>query len=428
VVESGPLTGRMRILILTHFFTPEPIPKTFELATTLRDRGHSVAVVTGFPNYPSGRLYPGYRLGLMRREEIAGVPVLRCFEVPYHGRRVLGRLLNYASTMVSTSLGSLFAPRADVIYAWHPPLTMGLAAWLIARLRRIPFVYDVQDIWPESALLSGLLREGWLVNVMFALERFIYKRAAHILVVTEGARRNLVRKGVAPEKITVMPHWVDPALFEEPSRETVELVRREHGWDRDFVILFAGNLGLVQGLETVVRAAQQLPADSSIRFVLVGDGADRARLQRMAADADVPVRRLQFIDRQPVEQIHTFLGAADALLVHLKASELSQYVIPTKTLAYLATGRPILMAMDGAAADLVRDAGAGLTIAPDECAALAAAAVTLSQLSPVARVAMGQRGRAYLDAHLTRERVIPQYEDVLGRVARVHRRHHPERG
>jgi len=412
----------MRVLVLSHFFTPEPIPKTFELATTLRERGHSVAVVTGFPNYPSGRLYPGYRLALVRREEIAGVPVVRCFEFPYHGRRVLGRLLNYASTMLSTPVGSLFAPRADVIYVWHPPLTMGLAAWLIARLRRIPFVYDVQDIWPESALLSGLLREGWLVNVMFALERFIYKRAAHILVVTEGARRNLIGKGVAPEKITVMPHWIDPTLFAEPLPETVELVRQSHEWGRDFVILFAGNLGLVQGLDTVVRAAQLLPADSSIRFVLVGDGADRQRLQGIAAEAGLPARRLQFIDRQPVERINTFLAAADVLLVHLKRSELSHYVIPTKTLAYMATGRPILMAMEGAAAELVRAAGAGIVIAPGEPDQLAAEALALSRLSSAARDAMGRRGRAYLHAHLSKQRVIPQYEEILERVAIGRRR------
>ena len=410
----------MRVLVLSHFFTPEPIPKTFELATALRERGHGVGVVTGFPNYPSGHLYPGYKLALVRREEIAGVPVVRCFEFPYHGRRVLGRLLNYASTMLSTPVGSLFAPRADVIYAWHPPLTIGLAAWLIARLRRIPFVYDVQDIWPESALLSGLLREGWLVSVMFMLERFIYKRAAHILVVTDGARRNLIGKGVAPEKITVMPHWIDTTLFAEPSAETVELVRRQHDWERDFVILFAGNLGLVQGLDTVVRAAQLVPADSSIRFVLVGDGADRERLQEMAAQAGLPARRLQFIDRQPVERINSFLAAADALLVHLKKSELSHYVIPTKTLAYMATGRPIMMAMEGAAAELVQAAGAGIAIAPGEPDRLAAEALALSQLSSAAREAMGQRGRAYLDAHLSKERVIPQYEEMLARVARGH--------
>ena len=412
----------MRVLVLSHFFTPEPIPKTFELATWLHEHGHGVAVVTGFPNYPSGRLYPGYRLALFRRERIAGVPVVRCFEFPYHGRRVLGRLLNYASTMLSTPVGSLFAPRADVIYAWHPPLTIGLAAWFIARLRGIPFVYDVQDIWPESALLSGLLREGWLVTVMFALERFIYKRAAHIFVVTEGARRNLIGKGTAPEKITVMPHWIDPALYAEPPPETVELVRRAYDWGRDFVILFAGNLGLVQGLETVVRAAQLVPADSSIRFVLVGDGADRQRLQSLAAEVGLPARRLQFIDRQPVERINTFLAAADALLVHLKQSELSQYVIPTKTLAYLATGRPILMAMEGAAAELVQAAGAGIGIAPEQPKRLAAEALALAQLSPAARHAMGERGRAYLHAHLSKQSVIPQYEQILERVANSHRR------
>src|ERR1043166_8822943 len=145
----------MRVLILSHYYDPEPIPKPAGLARELRYRGHTVCALTGYPNYPTGKLYPGFRLGVVRRQEVDGIPVVRTFEFPHHGKRVVGRLLNYVSFMISAPLGSALIPACDVMYVWHPPLTVGLAAWVIARLRRVPFVYDVQDIWPESVVLSG---------------------------------------------------------------------------------------------------------------------------------------------------------------------------------------------------------------------------------------------------------------------------------
>src|SRR5437660_10947613 len=199
----------MRILILSQYYDPEPVPKPAELAEALRQRGHQVAVLTGFPNYPSGKLYKGFRLRMVKREVMNGIPVTRTFEYPYHGTNVIGRLLNYFSFMVSAPLGSLLTPACDAIYVWHPPLTVGVAAWVIAGLRGVPFIYDVQDIWPESAVLSGLLKEGWLVRMMSRLERFVYRRADHLLVVTDGSRKNLIAKGIAPARISAMPHWVD---------------------------------------------------------------------------------------------------------------------------------------------------------------------------------------------------------------------------
>ncbi len=203
----------MRILVLSQYYKPEPIPKPVELAQALRSRGHDVTVITGFPNYPDGKLYKGYRLRPMKREVLDGVPVIRTYEYPYHGKQALGRILNYCSFMISALLGSFFAPKLDAIYVWHPPLTIGVTAWMIARLRGIPFVYDVQDIWPESAILSGMLQPGRLVNCMAWLESFVYRRANHIFVVTEGARNNLISKSIDPRKISAMPHWIDEKLF-----------------------------------------------------------------------------------------------------------------------------------------------------------------------------------------------------------------------
>lgn len=406
----------MRVLVLSQYYAPEPVPKPAELAQALAERGHSVAVVTGFPNYPAGKLYKGFRLGLFKREKIDGIPVTRTYEFPYHGTSVVGRIFNYLTFMLSAPIGSLFAPPCDAIYVWHPPLTIGLAAWMIARLRGVPFVYDVQDIWPESAVLSGLLREGWLVRMMSRLERFVYRRADFLLVVTEAARENLIAKGVDPAKIAAMPHWVDEKLFAEGGEGASSHLREQYGWKDRFVVLFAGNVGLVQGLETVVRAAGHLQKASEILIVLVGDGNDKERLLGLANRLGLN-DHIRFIDRQPMEKMPEFMAASDALLVHLKQSKLSRLVIPTKTLAYLAAGKPILMAMDGAAAKLVTAAGAGIVVSPEDSIALSEAIRSVSAMPHEERGAMGERGRQYLLENLSKQKVISQYEEILQRVA-----------
>jgi len=401
----------MRVLILSQYYSPEPVPKPAELADALTRRGHQVSVLTGYPSYPSGNLYAGYRLRFAERTNIDGVPVVRCFEYPAHGTRALGRIANYLSFMISAPFASVLVPRCDVIYVWHPPLTVGIAAAIIARLRGVRFVYDVQDIWPESALLSGMLQPGLLVNFLSWLERVVYRLADHILVVTEGARQNLIEKGVPAEKVSVARHWIDERIFTPVESDTRQAIRDRHGWGAQFVVLFGGNIGLVQGLDSVIDAAALLPDDST-RIVIVGDGTDLSRLQERAAALGVQ-RRVQFLGRQPSELMPLLFAGADALLVHLKKSPLSRLVIPTKTMAYLASGRPIIMAMEGAAADLVSAAGAGIAVPSENPQSLVEAIEAMRRMPEGERAAMGARGAEYLSANFTRDTVVPEYENIL---------------
>ena len=407
----------MRILILSQYYAPEPIPKPADIARELTRLGHDVRVLTGVSHYPTGRSAAGQGRRLVQTETIDGIPVTRTYEFPYHGTRAALRLLNYASFMLSAPIGALRLGRFDAIYVWHPPLSTGVAAWLIGRITRAPFVYDVQDIWPDAAVLSGLIRSGRVVSLMRRLERFVYRRAAHLLVVTDGARQNLIAKGVSPDRVTTLTHWVDPEAFATPSAADVDAAREACDGAGRFLVIFAGNLGLVQGLETVVEAAALLRGEP-IRIALVGDGAARPRLlarSREIGTDDV----LTFVDRQPAARMPAFMTAADALLVHLRRSELSTYMLPSKTLSYLAAGRPIVMAMDGASADLIRAAGAGLVVRPGDPAALAAAIREMMRRPPTDREAMGARGRAWARSHLAREVLAPRYEQILARVART---------
>ena len=404
----------MRVLVLAQYYDPVPVPKPGEVARWLAARGHDVSVLTGLPNYPSGVLMPGYRITPWRGEMRDRLPVLRVFELPYHGRSALGRIVNYCSFMISGSIAALFVRRPTVVYAWHPPLTVGVVAAVLASIRGAPFVYDVQDVWPDSALMSGMLREGAITSVLRAVERFVYRRAAHLLVVTEGARQNVIQKGAAPDRVSVVPHWVDESAFATPADDARGRAREFLEKDGRFVVTFAGNIGLLQRIDTVLHAAKRV-TDPRIAFRIVGDGSDRPRLMRLATE--LGLANLRFLGARPSADMAAIFAESDALIVPFGAGPLSELVIPTKTLAYLAAGRPIVMAMAGPATRMVTDAGAGVAVPPDDPERLAAAIQALAEQTDAERKAMGERGRAYALAHFRRDDVMRRIEEILESVS-----------
>jgi putative colanic acid biosynthesis glycosyltransferase WcaI len=404
----------MRVLVLAQYYDPVPVPKPGELARWLAARGHDVSVLTGLPNYPSGVLMPGYQLTPWRTETRDGLLVRRVFELPYHGRSALGRIVNYCSFMAAGSVAALFIRRPTVVYAWHPPLTVGVIAAVLASVRKAPFVYDVQDVWPDSALMSGMLREGAITSVLRKVERFVYRRAAHLLVVTEGAKENLIAKGAAPERITVVPHWVDESAFATPDADARAWAARFLEKDRRFVVTFAGNIGLLQRLDAILLAAKRI-TDSRIAFRFVGDGADRPRLERVVKD--LGLGNVRFLGARPSSDMVAVFAESDALVVPFGAGPLSELVIPTKTLAYLAAGRPIVMAMSGPATQMVEEAGAGIAVPSDDPDRLAAAIEELARRPDEDRRAMGERGRAYALAHFRRDDVLRTIEEILESVS-----------
>jgi glycosyltransferase involved in cell wall biosynthesis len=404
----------MRILILTIYYDPEPIPKTGELARELTRRGHEVTVVTSFPHYPSGNLYAGYKLRPWTREIRDGVPVLRTFIYPYHGTRAILRMANYVSWMFSAMAAAVLAPKCDVIYVWHPPLTVGVTAWVLSRLKRVPFVYDVQDLWPESAEASGLLQPGRLVDLLHQLADWVYARADLLLVVSAATARYLADRGVNAAKIRVARHWIDDSVFELPS--SARDVRAEYKLAGRFVVVFAGNLGLVQGLETLIDAADRL-GGTNVTLLLVGDGVDRRRLEREAGRRGLT--NVIFAGRHPAASMPDFYRAADALLVHLRPSTIAALAIPTKILAYLAAGKPIVCAVPGAAADLIREAAAGPVIDPGDPVEMARAIVDLAGKDASELAALGASGRRHLMERFRREQVLGEYEAILNEVVAV---------
>lgn len=407
----------MRVLVLSQYYDPEPIPKPSEVAEGLDRRGHDVTVIAGLPNYPTGSLYAGYHIVPWMHERVREIPVARVFELPYHGRSAVGRVVNYLSFMTSAIVGGLFVARPDVIYVWHPPLTVAVAASVIGALRRVPFVLDVQDIWPEAVISSGVVREGFFADVMRRLERFVYGRAQRILVVTEGAERNLLAKNVPREKLIVLPNWISGDIAIAPSSEAVRRARAELDADDAFIVTFAGNLGALQDLATVLEASEPLqrhPTKIAIR--IIGDGSERKRLEEVARSRGL--ENVRFLGPYPSARMPAFFAASDALLVHLNASELNELILPTKTLTYMAAGRPVIAATGGATAQLIDRSRAGLSTQGGDPAALAAAIIEMAELPDAERKAMGDRARAVALTEFDRDRLIDRLGSVLAEATR----------
>jgi lipopolysaccharide/colanic/teichoic acid biosynthesis glycosyltransferase/glycosyltransferase involved in cell wall biosynthesis len=379
----------MRVLLLTQYYAPEPVDKFTDLARGLRERGHLVEVITGFPCYPHGRTYDGYRQAISRVERIDGARVIRVPQFADHSRSVWRRALYYLSfALAAATIGLVRSRRADVMLVYQSALPTGLAAWFIGRCKRIPYVLDVADLWPESVAASGMIRSRAALGILRRVAKFIYDRAAAINVITEGYRKNLIALRVDPNKVRVIHSW--PASAHLPDK--VSTTNGGSYGDVDQInILYAGTIGPCQQLETVVSAALLVQQDQRIRITIVGDGVERAALERRALTARAD--NIRFLGWRSPAETAELTGKADLLLVHLKPDAMSRLSIPSKTFAYMAAGRPILMAVEGEAAELVDRHACGVAAPPSQPAALAEAIRRFMELPAAERVRMGAAAR-----------------------------------
>ncbi|WP_018964190.1 glycosyltransferase family 4 protein [Ancylobacter sp. FA202] len=409
-LDSSAQPVRPRLLYVAQWFDPEPTAnKGSVFAERLHALGFEVEVVTGFPNYPSGKVYEGYKIRPINRRQIGNVLLTRLALYPSHDSSRIGRSLNYLSFFASALVYlTFFARRTDVILAYHPPIMVGVTAAVAGFFRRIPVVVDVQDMWPDTLRATGMVNSERLIALIGRVCRWTWRRMDRIIAQSEGFRRLLIERGVAPDRIRVIHNWGDhietggvapapPAALAAPGR---------------FRVLFAGNLGRAQGLDTVLDAAALLAeSHPQIEFCILGDGLETERLKLAAAARGLG--NVRFFPRVSKAEVGPWLAAADVLLVHLKDDPLFAITVPSKTQAYLATGRPILMAVAGDGADMLRAADAGLAIPPEDSAALAAAVQQLAALDPAERERMGARGRAFYERELSFEKGTQAFADVV---------------
>lgn len=413
-----------RVLILTLVFSPDGVSTAelmTELALELRHLGHDITVLTATPHYnvePEARRRQPLvkRWGnLLYQSDCQSIPVFHA-SIPVKGSRVGARLLDYALFHAISTLAGLsrITGAYNVILAPSPPLTIGLSAWVLSRLRRVPFIYNVQEIYPDVAVSLGVLHNRTVIKAMEWLERFVYARAQRVVVISEWFRRNLLEKGVPDSKVQVIPNFVDTDFLLPGERKNS--FSAQHELDNKFVVLYAGNIGLTQGFETIMAAAQQLEDVLDIRFVIVGDGARRAWLEEQLSQRTTSnVILLPYQPRSNVPQIY---ATSDVCLVPLKRGT-AQETFPSKIYSIMAAGRPVIASAD-ADSELtwvVECAECGWVVPPDDADALATAIKSAYQ-QQAELCAMGLRGRDYVVANHSRQAVARQYDNLIQEIVK----------
>lgn len=410
----------MEILYISQYFPPEmgaPAARVSELSQHWVRLGHHVTTLTGFPNHPTGIIYPGYMTKfrhMIYHERKEGVRVVRTWLYPLPNRKSHERIMNYSSFFLSSCITGSFLSRPDIIIATSPQLLVGLTGWWLSLIKRKPFILEIRDIWPESITASGVgQKTSMLTRALSALSGFLYQACTHLVVVTPAFKEDIVNKfNIKSEKISVVSNGVETDLF-KPKRGTNK-VKRALGLEGRFVVSVIGTMGLAHGLDTVIEAAAQFKDNfTKIIFLFVGEGADRERLMKLVQDKDLT--NVRFLPKQPREKIPDFISASDICLVMLRKANIFKTVIPTKMLEFMACSRPVIIGVDGQARHIMEKAGAGIFVEPENAMALVEA-VTELYYDEEHRKRLGSNGRHYIVKNLSRKQTAKEYVDVLEKV------------
>jgi glycosyltransferase involved in cell wall biosynthesis len=379
-------------------------------AQYLRSREEEIVVVAGEYGYMDPkkvRLAPWRRL--IRREIADGVPVIRTYTLPYGHGSAFKRFFSYVSFSITCLLGLLAGPRPDVIYASTPPIFPMFSAWLASRLRRAPLIMEVRDLWPDSLVELGLVKNKILIRTMSWLERFLYNRVDGIVALTDGIRSDIVRRGWPAEKVHAISYGISPARFhaDEAGRRRV---RAASGWADQKIVAYVGAHGRANNLDVILRAARNLGHRADIRFVLIGDGLEKAQL--MADAESMGLSNLVFHPPIAADDAPAYINAADLCVVTLQDVPLFAGAIPTKLIEYMACEKPVMLGVRGEAEDIVKNANAGVVFDPNDDTRLAVLVEELVD-DPERRRVLGRNGSAYVRQNFLLERNQARLHELL---------------
>jgi len=386
----------------------------YELARHLIQSGHRFTAIASTVSYLTGQRHSGE--GWLTRKQEDGITIYRSYTYPALHRSFVHRVVSFLSFMASSLLAGIRVKGVDVVWGTSPPIFQGISAWLLARLKRVPFVFEVRDLWPAFAVDMGVLRHPLLIWAAEWLERFLYHHADHLVVNSPAYVDHLQSKGVPSDRVTLVPNGVETSMF-DPAKDGAA-VRHEYDLDGRFVVLYAGAHGPPNDLGIVLQAAKRLRDRSDIAFVLIGDGKDKQNLMRQAEEMALP--NVYFIPAQPKSRMPELLAAADAGLAILKDIPMFTTTYPNKVFDYMAAGRPTVLAIDGVIREVIEAADGGVFVPPGDPGALAKAVSDLADDREQCR-RMGRSARAYVEAHFERRDQALKLETALERVCRERR-------
>lgn len=406
-----------RLLYIAQYYASSDQPgasRHYQHIRTLMRHGYRVTLITSYVKNRLRVIPPEYRDTKIAVEREDDLTIYKTYAYPNYGSDFRTRMLNYLSFMFYAIVAGLKAPACDLVLASSPSLFVGLAGYVLSRLKRVCFIFEVRDLWPETAVVMGALRSPILIRLATWLARFLYRRAERVIAVTEGIRQGVLQYGISDLKLALVPNGVDDDLFADLSPEGAAQVRQEYGWDGRFVALYAGTLARSDGLRAIVRAAAALADYQELLVVFLGDGEVKPQLMELADK--LQLSNVMFIPSQPKRRVPGFITAADVCLMPVKRDDFFQMCLPNKLFDYMAGARPVIAAVPpGEAQALVERAEAGLVIPPEDEIRLAAALLDLRD-DPQARRRYGQNGRRYVMEHYLRSHLVARLASALDSV------------
>lgn len=402
----------MRILFLTQYCPPEvgaPQNRIFEFAKQLKKFGHEVTILTAMPNYPKGEIFDGYKGKKIMVEEIDNIKIVRTSIYATKDKSFTKRLRNYLSfTFSSLFTGSRYIDKQDVIITESPPLFLGWSGYVLSKIKGAKFIFNISDLWPESAVKLGVLHNKLLIKASTWLEEFCYRKAAAVTGQTKGIVENIVSRGFDRNKVHLITNGVDTEFFKKGNRS--EAFRKEVGIENKFAICYAGIHGIAQGLEVVINAAEILKNEKNIQFVFIGDGPEKTKLIDLTDKKKLS--NVTFLPVQPKKKMPEIIASMDATVIPLKKLDLFKGALPSKMFEALASELPIVLAVEGEAEELIKNAEAGIVVEPENEKEIARAVLELS-MDTEQRNRFGANGRKYVIENYSRETIARKLESIL---------------
>lgn len=406
----------MHVLFISNYFPPEvnaPATRLHEHAKQWVKDGGSLDIITAVPNFPEGVIYSGYK-NRLSREEVDGVQVTRVPMYIAENKGTLKRILSYISFMLSAVWYSRkIKRRPDIVVASSPQFFSAVAGYIISWLKRTPFVLEIRDLWPESIVAVGAIRRNWIIRLFEKLERFLYRKADHIIVVTNSFKRVIASKGIDEDKITVIKNGADLESFNRPlDQKIVEGLRQRYDLKGKFVASYIGTIGMAHRADILLEAARQC-SDPNIVFIVMGAGAERENIAAMQAELNLSNFRL--IEKQPKEMVPYFLEVSDVCVVHLKDAPLFRTVIPSKIFEAMVARKPIALGIRGETSEIVEEAGAGIQFTPEDASALLEVIVRLRHDKKLYE-SIALSGFNYVRLYHDRKKIARRYWELLQHV------------